>query len=404
MAEDKRAICMCAANFFINSLISTVIVVLSVDIMNDIGLPRVVLGIVFAMSGIVTSIVTTLPGIITDKIGARNGLILTFFLQWIPLTLMALVDSPSLFVILSIIAGFGDSFKIVTTSAIIQGLKIKNHSAVFGITSVGRSLGSIVCEITAVGIAHQMIGRWRGTMLLFSGISLIIGVSCIILIWPIKFERPIQHCDRLKKEKLHSNLFKLEFVPQRDRKKTWAIMLFAAGVSGFFVVLSFWLPTMMSDRGVSPNISSYIKAVNTIGSLTAALLIPRLLVKWIGKTSVALKVCTCLIGICFIIMFLPITPYVVVAVFFSGVIGTLLTLQYQYHMIEAAPAAVQGKYVAMINSVSNLSGTIAIIGMGLLNSSGEQLVFLCFFVSVGIIGIWALRWLEQRGTTVCKNS
>lgn len=396
MADNKRAICMCAINFFINSLISTVIVVLSVDIMDDIGLPRVVLGIVFAMSGIVTSIVTTLPGTITDKIGARNSLILTFFLQWIPLTLMALVNSPGLFVLLSIVAGFGDSFKIVTTSAIIQGLNIKNHSAVFGITLVGRSLGSIICEITAVGIANQMIGRWRGTMLLFSAISLVIGVSCMILIWPIRFENPIQNCQRLKEEKFHPNLFKMEFVPQRDRRKTWAIMLFAAGASGFFVVLSFWLPTIMSDRGVEANISSYIKAINTIGSLAAALLIPRLWVEWTGKTSVALKACTCLIGICFIIMFLPIVPYVTIAVFFSGVIGTLLTLQYQYHMIEVAPAAVQGKYVAMINSVSNLSGTIAIVGMGLLSSSRAQLIFLYFFVSIGIVGILSLRWLGQR--------
>lgn len=53
---------MCGVNYFSFSLLQGILSVMALDIMNDIQISRLVLGVIFAMSTIVPAIATTRPG------------------------------------------------------------------------------------------------------------------------------------------------------------------------------------------------------------------------------------------------------------------------------------------------------------------------------------------------------
>lgn len=74
------------------------------------------------------------------------------------------------------------------------------------------------------------------------------------------------------------------------------------------------------------------------------------------------------------------------AVLVNGVVGVLQIVQSQKFAVDIAPGALEGQYMAMVNSVMNLFGVIALVGMGQMASLTAQSLFLALFAVIALTG------------------
>lgn len=373
---------MCGVNYFSFSLLQGILSVMALDIMNDIQISRLVLGIIFAMSTIVPAIASTKPGIVLNRVGLKRSFSLIFFLQWVPMVLLVWTRSWAVFLLMVFFSALGDCMKVVAASAVLKSLHIQDSSRIFGVASFSRSLGSLTAQVLALRLAAWLQCSWRSVTLIFCGFVLLLGIIALALVHSVPFSAE----KSAQQEKQMGAIQLLRQLSPPVRKQTLSLFLMYGGAAGLAIVSSMWLPVLLSDRGFSELAASNLTAMTTIGSIFAALTASNLFGRLTSNRHTPPLYCLLVMFALAVIMSTKNGVLIGVFVLINGAVGVLQIVQSQKFAVDIAPTESEGQYMAMVNSVMNLFGVIALVGMGQMTTLTAQSLFLASFAVLALAG------------------
>lgn len=148
----------------------------AVPIQAELGLSRIMVSIVVALSGATTYLVSLLSGPIADRAGARWPVSLGIVLVALGLALASTAESAAaLWVHAGLLLGTGLGFINVPAMAAVQRHFTRRRGMASGLASSGIGVGTVLIAPTVEVMSH--FGDWRLAFLLSAGLVLAVGLA-----------------------------------------------------------------------------------------------------------------------------------------------------------------------------------------------------------------------------------
>ncbi|MGI9597254.1 MAG: MFS transporter [Acidimicrobiales bacterium] len=137
--------------------------VLAVDIIDDLGMSRTALGFLGSLNTLVGAVTAPTMGRVTDRIGAKQAIVVIFAISAFGMALMALSGNWLLLAVSAIVSGIPQGWGNPATNALIaERVSPEAQGGVTGIKQSGVQLGIFLSGLTLPGLG-LLIG-WRGAL------------------------------------------------------------------------------------------------------------------------------------------------------------------------------------------------------------------------------------------------
>ena len=317
--SHKRAIVMyiVVASFLMFEMAIQVLPsVITTDLMHDLQLSAVMLGIMSGMYFYTYAGMQIPSGLLFDRFCAKNIIVGALIFCALGAFLFSTAHHFYVGALARLLMGFGSAFAFVSVLVVASDLFNKQHFALItGITQSLAALGAMVGQFPA-SFAVQHLG-WRLTLLL----SGILGLALALLIWRVlnyqANQRPFT--DTQCKLHLRDNLRRIVTHRQTIFNSFICMFYYGAPMSGF---ASLWgVPFLVHFDGLSLHSAVAAFAISmmwlglAIGSPLFGLLANRL-----DNRLIALRLSAILGVITFLIVFIRPLPasIIIIALFFAG--------------------------------------------------------------------------------------
>ncbi|QHI72034.1 CynX/NimT family MFS transporter [Aminipila terrae] len=249
-------------------------------IVEDLKLSNTVAGTITTIPLIVIALLSPFISKISEKTGANQSLLLGMIIMLAGILLRSFGGIVGLILGTGLI-GMGITFGNVLIPAIIKSFfpdKIGTMTGIFTTTmSVCSGLGAGI----SVPLAVNLGWGWRWTFCIWAVTAM---VSIVVSL--IQLKRMPSDCKKTEQvegaNKLQKPLYKIPLA--------WWVAVMFGGQSCVFYMMVTWLPTIVSDRGLSPMAAGIVATVFQLAAIPANLAIPMLAGYFKNQSRLAVSV------------------------------------------------------------------------------------------------------------------
>lgn len=232
--------------------------------------------LLYGLSGFITPKLVTRYSAITVTLGAM-------ILICVGLGVRVLLDSPSWFLVFSVVALLGMGIGNVVIPPIVKSY-FPNRLALMSTVHVSMlQLGTFIPPLFAVPLAQSL--NWRGSLLVWVACALL-GVIVWALIAVIKPQSTA--------EVSVTSVGGTELRRLLGNRRAWALMLMTGLTSFNNFILFTWLPSLLTRAGFSPAFAGAMLALVTAIPFLLGLVVPALVQRMRSPFSVVVVFCACL--------------------------------------------------------------------------------------------------------------
>ena len=179
LAQDAKIISLVGSAHMVSHFFQLALPPLFPILKADLGISYAALGLLSTMFFISSAISQPLMGFLVDRIGARRVLITGIFLLGISYLLMGLMPTYSAFIILSVVAGIGNSvFHPADYSILTASVSESRLGRAYSVHTVGGNIGWTFAPIIMIALTATI--SWQGSLIVIGCGGLVLGV---ILTW-----------------------------------------------------------------------------------------------------------------------------------------------------------------------------------------------------------------------------
>ncbi|SMX96556.1 CynX/NimT family MFS transporter [Brevibacterium antiquum] len=240
-----------------------------------------------AVIGMLPPLLYGISGFITPRLYNRfSGLTISLAVMIMitaGLGLRAVVDSPAIFLALSILALLGMGIGNVVVPPIVKSY-FPDRVALMSTVHVGLlQLGTFIPPLVAVPLASKF--EWRGSLLVWAA-SAAMGIAVWVVIVVLK---PAPRSQVSATVVGGSELLRLV-----KTRRAWALMTMTGLTSFNNFILFTWLPTLLTRSGFDPAFAGAMLALVTAIPLVLGFVLPLLAQKMSTASPIVIAFCGCL--------------------------------------------------------------------------------------------------------------
>ncbi|MDN5738968.1 MAG: MFS transporter [Brevibacterium aurantiacum] len=240
-----------------------------------------------AVIGMLPPLLYGVSGFITPRLYNRfSGLTITaavMIMITVGLGVRAVVDSPAVFLGLSVLALLGMGIGNVVIPPIVKSY-FPDRVALMSTVHVGLlQLGTFIPPLVAVPLASKM--EWRGSLLVWAGAAAL-GVAVWVVIAVL---RPAPRAQVSAAVAGGNELLRLV-----KTRRAWALMTMTGLTSFNNFILFTWLPTLLTRSGFDPAFAGAMLALVTAIPLVLGFVLPFLAQKMHTASPIVAVFCGCL--------------------------------------------------------------------------------------------------------------
>ncbi|GAA1872508.1 CynX/NimT family MFS transporter [Brevibacterium marinum] len=240
-----------------------------------------------AFIGMLPPLLYGLSGFITPRLYNRfSGLTITLaamVMITVGLGVRAVIDSPTIFLVLSVLALLGMGIGNVVVPPVVKSY-FPNRVALMSTVHVGLlQLGTFIPPLVAVPLAARF--EWRGSLLVWAA-----SAAAAIAVWVvIAVLRPAPRAQVSATVVGGSELLRLV-----KTRRAWALMTMTGLTSFNNFILFTWLPTLLTRSGFDAAFAGAMLALVTAIPLVLGFVLPLLAQKLRTASPIVVAFCLCL--------------------------------------------------------------------------------------------------------------
>lgn len=230
------------------------------DIRSTTGLSNFWLGMLTTLPLIAFAVVSVFAPIFTRRLGIGGTLLVAMVLLSFGIIIRSMNWIPALYLgtaLLGVAIAFGN--------VLLPSLTKRNFSTqaglVTGLYSSCMGIGAAVAAGLSVPMAHHFNLGWQGSLVVWSGFSLL-----ALLIW-------LPQVNRLKKSVTKQRFF-TAIKNKIHSIKAWQLALFMGFQSMTFYVVLAWLPAVLLSYGMAAEYAGWMLSLSQATGILGSLLIP----------------------------------------------------------------------------------------------------------------------------------
>lgn len=230
------------------------------DIRSATGLSNVMLGLLTTLPLMAFAVISVFAPLVTKRFGIGGTLLGALGLLTLGIVIRSLAWVPALYLgtlLLGIAIAFGN--------VLLPSLTKRNFSAhsglMTGLYSSFMGVGAALSAGLSVPLAHQFNLGWRGSLVIWSGLSLLAFV-----VW-------IPQVTRLRKTANKRN-FISAIKNMGQSSLAWQVALFMGFQSLTFYVILAWLPAILLSRGFDAEFSGWMLSLSQATGVMGSMIIP----------------------------------------------------------------------------------------------------------------------------------
>nr|WP_315023684.1 MFS transporter [uncultured Aminipila sp.] len=247
-------------------------------IVEDLNLSNTIAGAITTIPLIVIAILSPCISKISEKTGINQALLLGMITMLVGIILRSFGGIFGLLLGTALI-GAGIAFGNVLIPAIIKSFFPDRIGTMTGVFTTTMSICSGVAAGISVPLAVEL--GWRWTFCIWAGTALLAIITSIIQIKRIpavsdSYERPEVKCQTQKR------LYKIPLA--------WWVAVMFGGQSCVFYIMVTWLPTIVTDRGISAMSAGVIATILQLAAIPANFAAPMLAGYFKNQSRLAVSV------------------------------------------------------------------------------------------------------------------
>ncbi|OGO06404.1 MAG: hypothetical protein A2Y92_02565 [Chloroflexi bacterium RBG_13_57_8] len=220
--------------------------VLFPEISRDLGLDIVQIGLAWGIYSLAGVFVSVLAGVLSDKFGVRNVLMIFCILTGITGALRGLSGDFFSFIATIFLNGLA---RLVTPVAVTKALGVwfkgPQLGTAQGIGAMGMGLGLMLGPLISATVLSPALGGWRNVMFFYGAISTLVGVLWLTVKQePAEVPSNNRHHSRVPLRQAFTNILRL--------KNVWLLGLTLMFRIGAFMGMWGYLPLYLRNKGWVP--------------------------------------------------------------------------------------------------------------------------------------------------------
>lgn len=235
-------------------------------IVDDLSLSNTIAGSITTIPLIVIALLSPCISKISEKTGINHALLLGMITMLAGITLRSFAGIPGLLLGTALI-GAGIAFGNVLMPAIIKNFFPDRIGTMTGVFTTTMSICSGVGAGISVPLAVELGWGWRWTFFIWAVATLIAIVTSVIQINKMPSENASSQKAEIKNQS-QKPLYKIPLA--------WWVAIMFGGQSCVFYMMVTWLPTIVTDRGISAMSAGIIATVFQIAAIPANFATPML--------------------------------------------------------------------------------------------------------------------------------
>ena len=238
--------------------------VLFKEISSDLGLDLVQIGMVWGSGSLAAMFIVLIGGLLSDRFGVRNNMIVTCILSGLFGALRGLSND------LASLAITFFAFCLATT--VISTNMHKTASLWFsgrqlglaqGVVSAGMGVGLTLGAMISATLIAPLVGGWRHVFFLYGSVSIIVGLIWLIVKWHPPQSANVVPADPMPLNRALSSVIRI--------KKVWLLGLIMFGYMACTIGISGYLPLFLRNSGWSASNADGALALYTIAGAAGAI-------------------------------------------------------------------------------------------------------------------------------------
>ncbi|GGN23590.1 MFS transporter [Lentzea pudingi] len=249
---------------------------LATEIQQDTGLGVTMLGLLTTVPLLCLGLVASGAAFLSEHLGIDRAVLIAVGLIAVGIVMRLLAPLPLLFAG-TVVAASGIAVGNVLIPAAIKHYRPHRLGATMTVYSVALQSGAAVAAAVTVPLGRTVGLGWRGSLAMWG-----LPAAVAFLAWlPRAVRGPSADSD---------SAAKAEAVPVWRTRLGWSAGLFIGLQSGIYFALAAWLPTLLTDNGMTADAAGYALSLVGLAGIASGLPIPVLAVRMRRQHSLVFAV------------------------------------------------------------------------------------------------------------------
>jgi cyanate permease len=261
--------------YFNMGLVSAVLSAIVTPVMRDLNMTYSQMGFILGTWQLVYIFVAFPLGFLTDRIGPYKSLLLASIIVSLSAVLRAFAVNFETLALFVAVFGVGGSLVSIGLPKLVSVWFLGGERGMAtGVNSTGSITGSIVALSLTNSLIIPLVGNWRNAFLVYGSVGILITTVWLFVgrrTPPTSSEsQPKVTIAPVKRESLGGAKEVIK------SKNVWLIVVI--GITSFLSShgLANWLPTILQQKGMSPDLAGFSTAILNVFAIFGCFLIPRL--------------------------------------------------------------------------------------------------------------------------------